>query len=672
MMNFDTRFFKSNQRLNTKLDNDAKAILSRPNKTIDDLNYLKSLFKSMSHMKSINSLPEKFKNMFLKRCWFEEYSPRRVVVSQDHKAESFYVIVSGSLVCTHRPDNERKSYTICFLEKGMTFGELPLMSDCTHTATVTTRQEAQLLVISKTDFFDIFLHQVDSSNGSGNEASIGPKKRKNKHSDSVRVSRLDEIPETESSSSSSNVSFEAETSQNKSHSLQQNLDYLSSLAFLRNWPIEMLKEKAKKIKNCIYPRGKIISMDSNISKYIYIVKQGSLSVLAKVKANGASSTRSSQDDLNKSIDSRRTEQDMNEASYFVRNVLMEEHHTEIVNAGEKLKEKSEDERYKELDSKMQFNRIMQFINDMKKVEGPTTKKYDDDTKISFNQHVKFLIERNEFIKNGNPEQAYVPPKLETNKINLPKLSNLKDTTKPNKENKKLKKTKFQLPDIHKSPLENYSDNSQEKLKKTQEDLEKLRENNKKIQETINYTINTNRAHFTSTSKPVYQAIKTNLSEIFKDSTNQTTSDDSSIKDDAISFLSASSKFKNDYSDDSVSFSSIEPTNEYNKPQDSYLLIQKLFTGEHFGLADILFDAQPSMQLISNGCECILLPKDLFIEFSSIDFLKELRKGIAPFPKLDDIEYEYKSHMNWKKYTKKMLQHSLEKRSRKFGKINNSF
>lgn len=80
----------------------------------------------------------------------------------------------------------------------------------------------------------------------------------------------------------------------------------------------------------------------------------------------------------------------------------------------------------------------------------------------------------------------------------------------------------------------------------------------------------------------------------------------------------------------------------------------MYPGETFGFQDILFDNQPSMQLISNGCECILISKEFFIENSTIDYFKTLRKMISPFPELKDLEINYIKHMHWKRFSDMIL------------------
>jgi hypothetical protein len=115
-MNFDRSYFKPTKRLNSKLPKEVKIILNKPNRTDDDLELLRMTFKGMPHLKSINTLPDLVRVQFFKSCWLEEYESERIVINQGHKAELFYIVVSGSLVGTHKPENDRKSMSFNFLK----------------------------------------------------------------------------------------------------------------------------------------------------------------------------------------------------------------------------------------------------------------------------------------------------------------------------------------------------------------------------------------------------------------------------------------------------------------------------------------------------------------------------------------------------------------------------
>jgi len=121
MMNFDRSYFKPTKRLNSKLPKEVKIILNKPNRTDDELELLRMTFKGMPHLKSINTLPDLVRVQFFKSCWLEEYESERIVINQGHKAELFYIVVSGSLVGTHKPENDRKSMSFHFLIFLITF-----------------------------------------------------------------------------------------------------------------------------------------------------------------------------------------------------------------------------------------------------------------------------------------------------------------------------------------------------------------------------------------------------------------------------------------------------------------------------------------------------------------------------------------------------------------------
>ena len=90
----------------------------------------------------------------------------------------------------------------------------------------------------------------------------------------------------------------------------------------------------------------------------------------------------------------------------------------------------------------------------------------------------------------------------------------------------------------------------------------------------------------------------------------------------------------------------------------YLHLQTLHHGDYYGLNDILFDNQPSMQIISNGCECLLISKEYFIQNSSYDYLKDLKKQVVSYPSLQEIRTQYIKHMKWKNSSKNILYDSL--------------
>ncbi len=116
MMNFKASFIES---ISTSMSQHAIEILKKTRRSSNDIIILMNTFKDMPHMKYLNRLNSDMLNKILRCCWLEEYDRKRVVAAQYQEPKSFYFVLSGSLVCTYRSNSERKSSTICLLEKGM-------------------------------------------------------------------------------------------------------------------------------------------------------------------------------------------------------------------------------------------------------------------------------------------------------------------------------------------------------------------------------------------------------------------------------------------------------------------------------------------------------------------------------------------------------------------------
>lgn len=77
------------------------------------------------------------------------YEPGEVVVRQGARDDELYLCVRGMLSVTHVPSGGSESREIAKLSPGGVFGELSLMTGAPRTATVSTIQACELLVIDK-------------------------------------------------------------------------------------------------------------------------------------------------------------------------------------------------------------------------------------------------------------------------------------------------------------------------------------------------------------------------------------------------------------------------------------------------------------------------------------------------------------------------------------------
>jgi len=78
-----------------------------------------------------------------------------ILLSEGDSTDALYVIYEGKVKVTI-DDNEGKEVILSMLGPGEYFGEMALLDDEPRSASVTTKETTQLLIISKNDFMDLF------------------------------------------------------------------------------------------------------------------------------------------------------------------------------------------------------------------------------------------------------------------------------------------------------------------------------------------------------------------------------------------------------------------------------------------------------------------------------------------------------------------------------------
>ncbi|XP_071501662.1 uncharacterized protein [Diadema antillarum] len=81
----------------------------------------------------------------------------------------------------------------------------------------------------------------------------------------------------------------------------------------------------------------------------------------------------------------------------------------------------------------------------------------------------------------------------------------------------------------------------------------------------------------------------------------------------------------------------------------FVTIQLLLKGGVFGVNNIVFPDQPSLSLVSNGAECIMIKKQFYLEHATEDTLSLLRKNEFPYPTEEQLQEKLQKHMNWNAY-----------------------
>lgn len=225
---FDASFFKANRKM--RVSAEVKIILSVHPEQRTEQQLAKVLF-SLRSIRSFAEYPQRIQQKLVRVGWYETHQTKRAILRQGHIPQAFYFVLSGSAVVTVMEENENFARTVNFLRRGDSFGELAILHDTRRQSTVISREPIELLVISKEDFVDIFML-------AGGIKNIND-------------------PDQQT--------------------------FIKSIDFLKGWPVELMASNPKKCLFHFFRSGSVLVRDSNHSDWIYIIKSGSCQVLKKLR-----------------------------------------------------------------------------------------------------------------------------------------------------------------------------------------------------------------------------------------------------------------------------------------------------------------------------------------------------------------------------------------------------
>ncbi|CAH3013636.1 unnamed protein product [Porites evermanni] len=225
---FDASFFKANRKM--RVSAEVKLILSVHPGQRTEQQLAKVLF-SLRSIRSFAEYPQRIQHKLIKVGWFETHQAKRAILRQGHIPQAFYFVLSGSAVVTVMEEHENFARTVHFLRRGDSFGELAILHDTRRQSTVISREPIELLVISKEDFVDIFML------AGGIKNITDPDHQK----------------------------------------------FIQNIDFLKGWPVELMASNPKKCLFHFFRSGSVLVKDSNHSDWIYIIKSGSCQVLKKLR-----------------------------------------------------------------------------------------------------------------------------------------------------------------------------------------------------------------------------------------------------------------------------------------------------------------------------------------------------------------------------------------------------
>ncbi|XP_078001385.1 cyclic nucleotide-binding domain-containing protein 2-like [Glandiceps talaboti] len=90
----------------------------------------------------------------------------------------------------------------------------------------------------------------------------------------------------------------------------------------------------------------------------------------------------------------------------------------------------------------------------------------------------------------------------------------------------------------------------------------------------------------------------------------------------------------------------------------FIKLKTLTTGDTFGLADLAYGARNNFFLISDGAECVMISKKLFLDNASIDTLLTIKKTESELPTDDRLHHLLQTQNNWTQYRKDTIERKL--------------
>eukprot|EP00794_Sanderia_malayensis_P008979 gene8979-9937_t len=566
-LSFDAKLFRANKEM--RLSTETKAILRKPPNERNNQQLAKVLF-SLRSIQSFAEYPVRMQKKLIKVGWYEGHSSQRVILRQGHPPQAFYFVLSGSAVVKIVDRQQNVARTIVFLKRGDSFGELALLHDTRRQSTVISREQIELLCISKEDFIDIFM-------AAGGVKNIND---------------------------------------------PDHAEFISSLEFLQGWPTEELPKYPKKFLFHFFRRGAVLVRDSNFSDWIYVVKSGSCKVLKKLKKVV------SQVKLN----SKLKEPDSGRNSILSVDKL----HDLSVSMAQKRRNHVLDHQ-------------AHVINTVASAQEHTTRTAQCDVStrdretllpIGTNHHMHISLRQTR----GNPALNNTPEKNNR----LPRRS---------------LPAQFESPNV----VAARRCNSDTMIDVDDPDSVNGRQNRPQYAASPKLTARANRDCSPESRNSISMNPKRHRNNHFYIQTPEPTPNEKikrggspqqklAIIDEAAKKHAEFKSFFDVTILTCVSNCSAELTEEDIDP--CFVQVAVLQKGDVFGLQSIFCDNQPSLSLVSNGAECIMVQKKFYLEHCPETLKARLRKKVSPYPDHFELQNSLQEKINWDHFKTQTLQDAV--------------
>ncbi|XP_064632602.1 uncharacterized protein LOC135490947 [Lineus longissimus] len=520
---FDPSDFKANKQM--RMSSEARRILTkRPEyRTEQEIYYAMIALRSVP---AIADYPVRMQMRLAQWGSFQSFDAKRIIVRENDPPYAFYFILYGTVVVCILADDKQEARTVCFLHRGDSFGELAIVNQSARQSTVIAKDYIEMLVISDEAYERIFM---------------------------VGGSRTINDPDHET--------------------------FMRGLKFLDGWPRDLLVNDPKTFVFSFFKRDAVLTIDTNLSNWIFIVKSGSVNVLkklVKMKPNINARTGTI------SVKSKRREA----FTAFKNNQY--DAYIAKENIFHPLPYGPDDDQ----------EQAIKYITEI----NITGIHIQDDTDMASGDkecEVKHGKTNSKVALNIRPHTARFGKGKKTDSVSL-----------TDRTDRRPKTSVAELTKDDKADSKNVASTA---------DGKKPRRKSKQQQNTVESKVKV-----------------------------QDENDDPGERRTFLDDLDAAAKQREH-----------QLTEADLNPQ--FVHVRTLTKGSVFGLETLVFDNQPSMCLVSNGSECILLNKKFYREHCPPELFRGLRTQISPYPSDAELKNSLLTRLNWDTYKDATLSEVLARR-----------
>ncbi|XP_067683150.1 uncharacterized protein [Haliotis asinina] len=101
----------------------------------------------------------------------------------------------------------------------------------------------------------------------------------------------------------------------------------------------------------------------------------------------------------------------------------------------------------------------------------------------------------------------------------------------------------------------------------------------------------------------------------------------------------------------------------------FVKVETVTKGQVFGLADLLLGRQTSFCVVSNGADCLLINKQLYMDHVTDDLVRKTRQQLCPYPSEEALQRSLQTSVDWSAYREITLANTLKLvKQRKTGSV----